>query len=148
MRFLITCLALAAGLLFAAPASAQGFPPGPWQGAWVNGDRTYEYHAELNFTLENSGRVEGQITWTLTRAPPEMQRNIGKQAVEYVEGAFDIDAGALTLRGTRKDDPLEIIGLDVYRLAVSPNGQYIAGITSDNGTWQGRIDLTRTGPTS
>ena len=38
------------------------------------------------------------------------------------------------------------IGLDVYRLAVSPNGQYIAGITSENDTWQGRIELTRFGP--
>ena len=147
MRFLMLCLALVAALLFAAPASAQGFPPGPWEGVWVNGDRSYEYGAELDFTVENSGRVEGQIRWTLRRAPhPEEQSKIGMQAVEYVEGALDLDAGSLTLHGTRKDDPHEIIGIDTYRLAVSPNGQYIAGITNENGTWQGRIDLTRIGP--
>ncbi len=149
MRFLMLCLALAAGLMFAAPASAQGFPPGPWHGVWVNGERTYEYGAELDFTVENSGRVQGQIRWTLLRSPrPEEQGEIGMQAVEYVEGALDLDEGSLTLQGTRKDDPNEIIGLDVYRLAVSPNGQYIAGITWDNGTWGGRIDLSRGGPTS
>lgn len=146
MRFLMICLALVAGLLFAAPASAQGFPPGPWVGVWVNGDQTYEYGAELDFTVENSGRVDGQITWTLTGAPAEMQHNIGKQAVEYVEGALDLSTGSLTLQGTRRDDPHEIIGIDTYRLAVSPNGQYITGLTADNGTWRGRIDLVRTGP--
>jgi hypothetical protein len=147
MRFLMLCLALAAGLMFAPPASAQGFPPGPWRGEWVSGDRTASYAAELDFTVENSGRVVGQIRWTLLRSPrPEEQGKIGVQATEYVEGALDLDAGSLTLHGARKDDPHEIIGLDVYRLAVSPNGQYIAGITWDNGTWGGRIDLTRIGP--
>jgi hypothetical protein len=63
-----------------------------------------------------------------------------------VEGTFSIDTSALTLRGTRTDDPNAIIGVDTYRLAVSPNGQYIVGLTENNGTWQGRIDLTRFGP--
>lgn len=145
MRFLMICLALVAGLMFAAPASAQGFPPGPWRGIWTSGD--HEYQAELNFTVQNSGRVDGQFTWMLVSSPrPEEQSKIGMRAVEHVEGAFDIQTGALTLRGTRTDDPNTIIGVDTYRLAVSPNGQYIAGITENNGTWQGRIDLTRFGP--
>ncbi len=147
MRFLMLCLALVAGLLFAAPASAQGFPPGPWRGVWTS--EAYQYQAELNFTVENSGRVEGQITWMLVSSPrPEEQGKIGMRAVEHVEGTFDIQSGALTLHGTRTDDPNAIIGVDTYRLAVSPNGQYIAGITENNGSWQGRIDLTRFGPSS
>lgn len=148
MRFLMLCLALAAGLMFAAPASAQGFPPGPWRGTWTTGANPgYEYQAELDFTLENSGRVTGQFRWMLVQSPRlEEQSKIGSRAVEYVEGEFDIAAGSLTLRGTRKDDPHSIIGLDVYRLAVSPNGQYIVGVTSDNDTWQGRLALTRFGP--
>jgi hypothetical protein len=145
MRFLMLCLALVAGLLFATPSSAQGFPPGPWEGTWKSDG--YEYRAELDFTLQNSGRVDGQIRWTLLVSPrAEEQNRIGLQATEYVEGAFDIAVGSLTLQGTRRDDPHEIIGLDTYRLAVSPNGQYMAGLTADNGTWHGRIDLERIGP--
>lgn len=147
MRILMICLAVAAGLLCAAPASAQGFPPGPWRGVWHNGGESYEYQAELDFTVQNNGDVNGQITWMLVRSPQiEQQNKIGLRAIEFVEGAFDIDTGALALRGTRTDDPNGIIGTDVYRLVVSPNGQYIAGITADGGAWTGRIELTRFGP--
>lgn len=147
MRALMTCLAFVVGLLLAAPAAAQGFPPGPWRGIWTGGAGAYEYQAELDFTMENSGRVEGQFTWMLVVSPRlEEQNKIGQRAVEHLEGAFDPNSGALTLRGTRVDDPHGIIGMDVYRLVVSPNGEYIAGITQDNGTWQGRIELTRFGP--
>jgi hypothetical protein len=145
MRILLTCLAFVLGLVFAAPASAQGFPPGPWRGIWTAGE--YEYQAELNFTMELSGRVNGQFAWMLVRSPQhEEQSKIGMRAIEYVEGAFDASTGSLLLRGTRKDDPNGIIGVDVYRLVVSPNGQYIVGLTENNGSWQGRIELTRFGP--
>ncbi|MGD9979327.1 MAG: hypothetical protein AB7H66_04035 [Hyphomonadaceae bacterium] len=146
MRILLLCLTLIFVAMFAAPASAQGFPPGPWRGIWT-GATGYEYQAELNFTLENSGRVQGQFTWMLVQSPQhEEQAKIGLRAIEHVEGAFDAATGSLTLRGTRIDDPNGIIGADVYRLVVSPNGQYIAGISENNGSWQGRIDLTRFGP--
>jgi hypothetical protein len=148
MRVLMIGLALLVGLLFAAPASAQSFPPGPWRGTWTTGSEPgYEYQAELDFTMETSGRVQGQFRWMLVRSPrPEEQAKIGLRAIEHVEGAFDPSTGALTLRGTRIEDANGIIGADVYRLVASPNGQYIAGITESNGTWQGRIDLTRFGP--
>lgn len=148
MRILFACLSLIFALVVAAPASAQGFPPGPWRGVWTtDANPGYEYQAELNFTLENSGRVTGQIRWMLVRSPrPEEQSKIGLRAIEFVEGAFDPATGSLTLHGVRTDDPNGIIGPDTYRLAVSPNGQYIAGVTDNNGTWQGRIELTRFGP--
>jgi hypothetical protein len=139
------CLAFVLGLALAAPASAQGFPPGPWRGVWTSGE--HEYQAELDFTLENSGRVQGQIRWMLVRSPDhEQQANIGQRGTEFVEGQFDIDTGVLTLRGTRLEDPHRILGVDEYRLVVSPNGQYIVGLTADHGSWRGRMELTRFGP--
>jgi len=148
MRFLIACFAFVFALGLAAPASAQGFPPGPWRGLWTTeASPGYAYQAELNFTIENSGRVSGSINWMLVSSPrSEDQPKIGRRGVEYVEGAFDASTGALTLHGTRVDDANGIISPDVYRLAVSPNGQYISGLTENNGTWQGRINLTRFGP--
>ena len=146
MRFLLACLAFVFALSIAAPTSAQGFPPGPWRGVWTNSGQ-YEYQAELDFTMELSGRVVGQIRWMLVRSPRhEEQVKIGLRGVEYVEGAFDAQTGALTLRGTRLDDPHQILGADEYRLVVSPDGQYIAGLTANNGTWLGRVELTRFGP--
>jgi hypothetical protein len=146
MRLLILCCALFLGLSLAAPASAQGFPPGPWRGVWVNTDHQSEYRGELDFTVELNGRVQGQIRWMLVRSPQhEQQARIGARGVEYVEGTFDIDTGALNLRGTRVDDPT-LIGVDEYRLIVSPNGQHIVGMTRDQGTWGGRMELTRFGP--
>jgi len=147
MRLLIMCLAFVLGLTLAAPASAQGFPPGPWRGVWTSSDHQHEYQGELDFTPELNGRVQGQFRWMLVRSPDHAQQaKIGMRGVEYVEGAFNIDTGALTIHGTRVDDPNHIIGVDQYRLIVSPNGQHIAGITADDGSWGGRIDLTRFGP--
>ena len=89
MRFLLACLAFVFALSIAAPTSAQGFPPGPWRGVWTNSGQ-YEYQAELDFTMELSGRVVGQIRWMLVRSPRhEEQVKIGLRGVEYVEGAFD-----------------------------------------------------------
>lgn len=146
MRILIMCLAVVLGLTLATPASAQGFPPGPWRGVWTNGQQ-FEYQAELDFTLELSGRVQGQFRWMLVRSPNhEDQSKIGSRGVEHVEGAFDISTGALTLRGARLEDPSQILSVDEYRLVVSPDGQYIVGLTADQGTWSGRLELRRFGP--
>ena len=106
-----------------------------------------EFQAELNFTMDLQGRVQGQFSWMLVQSPrQEDQAKIGMRGVEHVEGSFDIQTGSLTLRGTRTDDPNHVIGPDVYRLVVSPNGQYIVGMSENGGNWQGRLELTRFGP--
>jgi hypothetical protein len=143
MRALIICLAFVLGLSLAPHASAQSFPPGPWRGVWTTLDGQYEYQAELNFVTEMGGHVTGQIRWMLVRTPrPEQQADIGARGTEFIEGTFESN-GALTVRGVRLDDPHHILGMDDYRLMASPDGHYIAGISSENGTWQGRMDLTR-----
>lgn len=148
MRIFMLCLAFVVGLALVTPASAQGFPPGPWRGTWTGGAGSgSEFQAELNFTMDLQGHVQGQFRWMLVQSPRhEDQAKIGMRGVEHVEGSFDIQTGSLTLRGTRIDDPNHVIGPDVYRLVVSPNGQYIVGISENGGNWQGRIELTRFGP--
>jgi len=144
MRILILCLAFVLGLSFAPTASTQSFPPGPWRGVWTTLDGQHEYQAELNFVTEMGGHVTGQIRWMLVRTSQrELIPNIGQRGTEFIEGTFDQSTGALNIHGTRLDDPHHVIGMDDYRLMASPDGHYIAGITGENGTWQGRIDLTR-----
>jgi hypothetical protein len=146
MRLLLACLVFVLGLGLAQPASAQGFPPGPWRGVWTNAEG-HEYQAELDFTMDLQGRVEGQIRWMLVRSPRhEEQARIGLRGVEHVEGAFDAATGALTLRGVRLDDPAHILALGEYRLVASPDGQFIVGLTTDQGAWVGRMELVRSGP--
>lgn len=143
MRILILCLAFVLGLSLAPAAAAQSFPPGPWRGVWTTLDGQYEYQAELDFTTEMGGHITGQIRWMLVRTSQREQiPNIGARGTEYIEGNFE-SSGALIFHGTRLDDPHHILGVDDYRLVTSPDGHYIAGITSQNGTWQGRLDLTR-----
>jgi hypothetical protein len=113
---------------------------------WTNG-AGHEYQAELDFTLDLQGRVDGAIRWMLVQSPHrEEQPKIGQRGVEHVEGALDTATGALTLRGTRLDDPHQILGLGEYRLVVSPDGRYIVGLSTDQGAWVGRMELTRFGP--
>lgn len=143
MRVLALCLAFALTLIFSPTASSQSFPPGPWRGVWTTLDGQFEYQAELNFVTEMGGHVTGQIRWMLVRTPQREQiPNIGQRATEFIEGRFE-ESGALIIHGVRVDDPHHIIGVDEYRLVASPDGHYIAGITGENGTWQGRMDLTR-----
>lgn len=145
MSRLLACLAFVLYLGAAAPASGQGFPPGPWRGLWTS-EAGHEYQAELDFTMQLDGRVEGQIRWMLVWSPrQDEQAKIGLRGVEHVEGAFDASTGALTLRTTRLDDPNQILRTAEYRLVASPDGRYIAGLTTDQGAWVGRMHLTRFG---
>jgi len=144
MRALIFCAVYMLALSFTSHAWAQSFPPGPWRGVWTTLDGQYEYQAELDFTQEMGGHVTGQIRWMLVRTSQREQiANIGARGTEFIEGTFDQSTGALTIHGVRLDDPHRIIGMDEYRLIASPDGRYIAGITAENHTWQGRMDLVR-----
>lgn len=145
MRVLMIALACVLGLVLTPTASAQSFPPGPWRGVWTTPDH-YEYQAELDFTVEMGGHVTGQIRWMLVQSPAqEQQTKIGQRGTEFVEGTFSQDNGILNLRGVRVDAP-QLISPDQYRLAVSPDGQYIVGMSANRGNWDGRLELTRFGP--
>ena len=138
-----------------APASAQdvsvktvsdrmGAPAveGRWRGGWT--DASYSYDADVMLDVGRDGHVEGQVAWTLRASPrAEEQTKIGASAIEYVRGAYVAETGSLMLEGYDREDPEEIIGYDTYRLVVGENGALIAGLTANNGTWDGLMTLRR-----
>lgn len=112
---------------------------GEWRVEWV-GSSSSEFIGAMTLTEEGDGTVSGQITWRLTKTPREdMVGRIDSTGVEYIRGTFSGSNGLLIMKGYRKDDPDGILALDQYRLLLSPNGKFIAGMTANNGTWMGRF---------
>jgi hypothetical protein len=126
---------------FADTAADQSMLEGPWRGVWT-APGPYEYQAEMVIHEDDNGHVLGQINWMLVRTPnPEEQSKISDRGIEYVEGQYDPTLHALSLEGTRVDDPHHILGPDVYRMIVTDDGQYMLGATQNGTTWAGRIEL-------
>ena len=146
--------AFLAALLFAFPATAQSDKPlttadlsGTWQGQWTS-PSGFLYAAVLTLEVSADGLARGDFNWILKRSPrPAEQSKLGMSGTEYVSGSTKTTARTVTLAGTRKDDPNNVIGLDRYKMVVSDNGRVIGGITENHGDWQGQIILTRVTPT-
>jgi hypothetical protein len=141
---ILTCFALPCDVAVAQTNSAAEHAPvaGPWRGMWKGGDFLYE--AEMTLNVSPAANVEGSIGWTLRASPrPNEASKIGMKGIEYVRGKFYPDVGLLILDGYRKDDPNGILGLDKYRLVVSPTGKILGGITQEHGDWGGQFFLTR-----
>jgi hypothetical protein len=95
-------------------------------------------------TVSPDGNADGRFVWTLKRSPlAEEQRKLGMSATEFVSGKVDAAAGTVTLRGTRKDDPNDVIFADRYRLVVGENGRSLAGVSGNLGDWDGPVFLQR-----
>ncbi|MDP3158806.1 MAG: hypothetical protein Q8N31_02220 [Reyranella sp.] len=116
---------------------------GMWQGQWVSA-AGYLYTTTLTLAALPDGSVEGHFAWVLKRSPrADEQAKLGMGATEFTTGRADFAARTVSLNGTNKDDPNNVIGLDRYRLTVSDDGRVIGGITWNNGNWQGQILLSR-----
>ena len=116
---------------------------GTWQGQWTS-PSGHLYATTLTLRVTPTGAAEGSFAWTLKRSPrPEEQGKLGMSGTEFVSGQANLAARTLTLMGTRKDDPNNIIGLDRYRVVVSDDGRVMGGITENYGNWQGQILLSR-----
>ena len=143
-------LALLVGLLLAGPAAAQAEKPltpadlsGTWRGEWISA-RGFLYATILNLRVSPDGLATGNFAWTLKTSPrAEEQVKLGMGATEYVSGRTNTTARTVTLAGTRKDDPNEVIGLDRYKMVVSDDGRVMGGITWNHGDWLGQIILRR-----
>lgn len=115
---------------------------GSWQGSWTGG--AFRYEAVMSINVDANGDVEGSINWTLRASPrPNEAGKIGMKGTEYVRGKYYPDASALVLEGHRKDDPNAILGLDKYRLVVSPERKSMGGISWHHGPWNGQFFLAR-----
>jgi hypothetical protein len=149
-RLKVRLLAALALLVFAASASGQTKPPlpvsdlaGEWHGQWTS-PSGYLFAATLSLTVAPDGIADGRFVWTLKRSPlAEEQRKLGLSAIEFVSGKVDGAAGTLTLAGTRKDDPNDVIFTDRYRLVAGENGRSLAGVSGNLGDWDGLIFLQR-----
>ena len=151
---LLSCLIVFGALI--CRAQARGIA-GEWSGIWTSPDG-YVYSAEITLntgpgctTCSASGdeSIQGRIVWTLrrvgTKATAGLAASVGLTGTEYVKGEMKGD-GFFVLTGYQKDDPHNIIGLDLYRLAQGDNGLVIGGITRNNGPWTGQLIATRLQP--
>lgn len=142
--------ALALMLALAGSALAQTRPPlplddlgGEWTGQWTS-PSGYLFTTALSLKVAPDGTAGGQFVWTLKRSPlPQEQRKLGLSATEFVSGKVDRVAGTVTLTGTRKDDPDDVIFTDRYRLVVGATGRSLAGVSGNLGDWDGLIFLER-----
>jgi hypothetical protein len=149
-RLKVRLFAALALLVLAASASAQTKPPlpvsdlsGEWHGQWTS-PSGYLFTTTLFLKVAPDGTADGRFVWTLKRSPlAEEQRKLGMSATEFVSGKVDGAAGAVTLSGTRKDDPNDVIFTDRYRLVVGENGRSLAGVSGNLGDWDGLVFLQR-----
>ena len=134
----------------AASAFAQTKPPlpvsdlsGEWHGQWTS-PSGYLFATTLSLKVAPEGVADGRFVWTLKRSPlAEEQRKLGMTATEFVSGKVDGAAGTVTLTGTRKDDPNDVIFTDRYRLWLARNGRSLAGVSGNLGDWDGLVFLQR-----
>ena len=126
----------------AVSAADQAALAGPWNGVWTASN--FRYEATMALNAGTNGDINGSINWTLRASPRATDANkIGMKGVEYVRGKYYPDSGTLVFEGYRKDDPNAIIGLDMYRLVISPTHNSLGGITWHHGPWTGEFFLTR-----
>ena len=126
------------------PADQKAALEKPWSGVWRSRDG-YVYDGDMLLRVNPDGSVEGRIRWTLVEPPPgrdDLDERIGEEGVEYVWGLYDPKARLLTMEGYRRDDPKQAIGMDRYRLGLSPAGDKIGGVTWTRGAWAATFDLT------
>lgn len=118
-----TAALLLLSLLLMVPGGlgAQQTGASRWHGQWTS-PTGFLYLAEVRLEIRADGAAEGAITWTLAHSPRESELpKLGQKGVEYVRGRYDGASRVLALEGYRKEDPLDIIGLDTYRLLLAEN---------------------------
>ena len=147
LRFVLALTALIALSIAAVAQTRPALPPndlnGQWHGQWTS-PSGYLFATTLDLKVAGDGTAEGQFVWTLKRSPlPQEQRKLGMSGTEFVSGKVDIAAGIVSLAGTRKDDPNDVIFTDRYRLVVGENGRSLAGVSRNLGDWDGLVFLQR-----
>ena len=114
---------------------------GTWSGQWTS-PKGLVYAATLDIQIRQDGFANGSITWVLKASPrPEDKARLEKTAIEYVSGRTNMTARTMTLAGTRKDDPENLIELDRYKMIISDDGLVMGGLSHNRGDWLGQIVL-------
>jgi WD40 repeat protein len=91
----------------------------------------------------NAGNtVEGKFIWIARYAPGYPASHLGVPATEFFRGNYYPEKGILEIEGYRREDPRNVIALDRYRLALSVDGETLAGASlTGRRDWSGRIEL-------
>lgn len=115
-----------------------------WTGRWVGGG--FVFKARLFLRVSRDDQAEGHIVWTVVSAPQhstEYRKKIGFKGTEHIRGHYDPATNLLSIKGVRKDDPDNVIGLDTYRLVLTRDHDMLVGVSSHRGKWDASIALQR-----
>ena len=117
-----------------------------FEGEWIKYNTTYVFEFDLLLKHKESDLVEGYFIWKVVRydegslmSKKHYENKLGTTGKEFLKGNYNPNTQEYTLKGFKKEDPNNIIGLDTYRLKVDENGD-IGGTTRTSGSWQGRIN--------
>jgi len=117
-----------------------------FNGTWTKVSTTYKFDFDLILKVSSSNQVEGYFLWKVIEydknnilSKQHYEKKINLTAKEYVKGIYYPSKGEYVLKGYKKDDPDNIIGIDIYELKIDRNGE-LGGITNSNGSWLGRIN--------
>ena len=81
-----------------------------WTGYWKDKSNENAFLAEMDLSVANGGKIDGTITWTVTKSNwVYYQNKIGVKANETVNGDFNFANSKLSLTGLSKFDPDSII---------------------------------------
>lgn len=108
---------------------------GAWSVNWTDNNGT-TFAGTLVMNSTGGSNFEAVLVWQLKATKPgKYQKFIDRIAVEFIEGTLTGDE--IQMAGYKKEDPLGIIALDSYKLALSPDGKSIEGKASNGGKWNG-----------
>jgi hypothetical protein len=120
-----------------APSTVLGIAYGrilSWVCLWSHPAERSLFQYEFSLESLPKGAVEGRIEWTAPRVERNFYRDkIGTTATEFVRGMYNEASGELSLCGYDKDDPLETIRLDNYRLELSSACDWLFGPAESDG---------------
>ena len=117
-----------------------------FNGTWTKINTTYQFDFDLILKINNSNQVEGYFIWKVIKydeknmlSKKHYKNKINLTATEYVKGIYHPSKNEYVLKGYKKSDPHNIIGIDIYNLKLDKNGN-LEGTTNANGSWLGRIN--------
>ncbi len=117
-----------------------------YEGTWIKLNTTYLFDFELTINHLDNNEVEGYFIWEViqydegsTMSKNHYENRLGTIGKEFVRGTYDATTKNYILKGFKKEDPNQIIGLDTYHIKVDESDN-IGGDTKANGSWKGRIN--------
>ncbi|MFT5383429.1 MAG: hypothetical protein ACI81W_000827 [Saprospiraceae bacterium] len=117
-----------------------------FEGTWIKLNTTYVFDFDLVLNHAENNTVQGYFIWKVIKYDEGNFRSInhykdklGATGKEFVKGSYNPYIREYLIKGYKKEDPNNIIGLDTYHIKVDQNND-IGGTTNANGSHLGRIN--------